>query len=562
MVQPGGELLMSRVAAPVRALGEVFRNPDLARLQLSWGGVSFALWAFAITLGVYAFDAGGAAAVGIAGLVRLLPGALASPFAGLLGDRHSRRAVLLSATLTAALVLIAASAAVAAGAPSWAVFALAGLFTVAISPYVPAESALMPLLSRTPQELSAANVAHSVMDNAGFLLGSILTGVLLALTSVQVVLGVAAVVTAAAFLALLGLARDRRPDYVAAPDAGGVVRRTAAGFRALAASPPLRLLGASLTLLVFVEGAADVMFVIVALDLLGLGNSSVGYLNAGWGAGALVAGAALAMMINRGQLAAGLVAGCLGMGVAMALPGIWPMVVAAFAAAIGLGAGYTFVEVAATTLLQRLGDDEVLARVRASLETARLAAMAVGAIAVSGLVEWIGIRGTLIALAAVLPLFAVLRWARLRAFEVGAPVEEEHFALLRGDPIFEPLPLATLERLSHDLVAVEAAEGQDVITQGDVGDRFYLIESGEVEVLQDGARRRRQGPGESFGEIALLRGDPRSATVRAVRLTQLLALDREHFIYAVTGHDRARDAADAVIAGHLSDGPDRGLAAP
>ena len=183
--------------------------------------------------------------------------------------------------------------------------------------------------------------------------------------------------------------------------------------------------------------------------------------------------------------------------------------------------------------------------------------MALGAVAVAALVELFGIREALLAVAAVLPLFVVLRWRRLRAYEVGAPVAERHFMLLRADSIFAPLSLATLERLTHDLIEVAAEPGQEVITQGDFGDRFYLIEAGEVEVLEAGVHRRYQRPGESFGEIALLRGEPRTATVRATEPTRLLALDRDRFIAAVTGHRRSSEAADSVIAERLRARPAR-----
>jgi MFS family permease len=545
---------VTRILVPARALGAVFRNGDLGRLQIAWAAMSFTTWAFAITLGVYAFEVGGAAAVGVAGLARLLPGALASPFGGLLGDRHARRSVLLASTLGIAAAVAAASAAVAGGAPEWVVFALAGVFTIALSPYVPAESALMPKLSRTPQELSAANVAHSTMDNLGFLGGSVLTGVLLASTSVQFVFAVAATAALIATVSIISIERDRRPAYADGEDAASVAQQTAAGFRALASDPPLRLLGICLTLLVFVEGAADVLIVIIALDLLVLDEASVGYLNAAWGVGALLAGAGLAVLVDRGQLVAGLVVGSLITGAAIALPGLWPVVAAAFIGWLAIGVGYTFVEVAANTLLQRLGDDELLARVRGSLETARFAAMGLGAIAVAALVELAGIRATILTLAALLPLFALLKWSQLRAFEIGAPVEEAHFALLRDDRIFAPLPLATVERLTHDLVAINVEADTEVITQGDRGDRFYLIESGRVEVFEDGVHRRFQGQGESFGEIALLRGDPRTATVRTVMPTRLQALDRDRFISAVTGHMRAKDSADEVIATRLGSG--------
>jgi MFS family permease len=545
---------VNRLLTPFAALSDVFRNPDLGKLQLAWTATSFSMWAFAITLGVYAFDVGGAAAVGIAGLVRLLPGALASPFGGLMGDRYSRKLVLVLSSAGVALVVVASALAVSLDAPAAVVFALAGLSTVIWTPYIPAEGALVPRLSRTPQECSAANVTHSVMDSAGFLAGAVVSGVLLTATSISFVFAVAAAAAAAAALTLMTMSKDERPTY-SGPDAAGMVGETTAGFRTLLGDPPLRLLGASVALLVFLEGAADVLIVIIALELLGLADSAVGYLNAAWGVGALVAGAVLAVLINRGKLVAGLVIGSLLTGAALALPGLWPVVVVVYVAWFGIGIGYTLVEVASNTLLQRLGDDESLARARGALETARLSAMALGSICVALLVELVGVQAAVIAFAALLPAFALLRWRRLRSFEMLAPVEESHFALLRSDRIFAPLSLATLERITHDLVAVDVKPGQEVIVQGEVGDRFYLIESGRVEVLEHGVHRRFQEAGESFGEIALLRDTPRTATVVAAEPTRLLALDSEHFILAVTGHARTQEQADDVIGSRLGPVP-------
>jgi len=524
----------------------------MRRLQFAWFAASLSMWAFAISLGVYAFEVGGATAVGIAALVRLLPGALASPLAGLLGDRHSRRSVLLASALGAAGVLACASVAAALGAPAAAVFGLAGLFTVAISPYVPAEGALMPIVARTPQDLSAANVTHSVMDNLGFLAGSLLAAGLLTAASPEAVFALASAIGGISAILLARLGRDQRPAYAARAEVGGVLAETARGARALLADPALRVVGAGLILLLFFEGAADVLVVILALDLLGLDQGSVGYLNAAWGVGALLGGAALALLLDRGHLAAGLVLGSLVAGISMALPGLWVVAVAGYIAWLGMGVGYTLFEVAARTLMQRLGSDETLARALAFLETGRLGAMALGSIAVPGLIALLGIEGTLIAVGALLPAFALLRWSALRALEIGAPVEEGHYRLLRQNPVFAPLPIDTLERLSHDLVPLGAAAGEQIILQGDPGERFYLIEAGQVEVYEDGDFRRTQSEGDSFGEIALLNDVPRTATVRAVGECRLLALERSHFISAVTGHRRSHEAADSVIEERLA----------
>jgi MFS family permease len=489
--------------------------------------------------------------VGIAALARLLPGALAAPFGGLIGDRSSRRTVLVISALGNTALLGVAAAAAAADAPVVVVFVLAGLSTVAISPYVPADGALMPLVARTPQELSAANVAHSLLDNMGFLVAGIAGGVLLATASPQAVFGMAAIAGVITALLLARLTPDARPSY-ARETSGTILAETARGARSLLGDPRLRLVGTGLSLLMFVAGAADVLAVIVALDLLGIGQGAVGYLNAAWGIGALLSGGALAVLLNRGQLTVGLVLGCLMAGASLALPGLWVVAVAGYIAWVGIGFGYTFVEVAARTLLQRLGSDETLARALAFLETSRFAAMALGSIAVPALIALFGERGTLIAVGLILPAFALARWSALRALEIGAPVQEEHFRLLREHPIFAPLPIDTLERLSHDLLSVTSDPGEVVVTQGEPGERFYLIADGKVRVEVDGVARRTHAEGEGFGEIALLKDVPRTATVTALDRCRLLTLDRRHFISAVTGHRRSGEAAATVVEDRLA----------
>jgi len=535
----------------LQAVTVVFRNPEMRLLQLAWGAESLATWSFAIALGVYAFDAAGAIAVGIAAVARLLPGALAAPFGGLIGDRSSRRLVLVISALGNAAILGVATAAAAADAPAAVVFVLAGLSTVAISPYVPADGALMPLLARTPQELSAANVAHSVLDNIGFLVAGITGGVLLATASPQAAFGMAAIAALITGLLLARLTPDRRPAY-AHETSGTILAETARGAQSLLADPRLRLVGTGLSLLLFFAGAADVLAVIVALDLLGVGQGAVGYLNAAWGIGALLSGGALAVLLNRGQLTVGLVLGCLMAGASLALPGVWVAAAAGYIAWVGLGFGYTFVEVVARTLVQRLGSDETLARALGFLETSRFAAMALGSMAVPVLIALFGVRGTLIAIGLILPAFAVTRWSALRALEIGAPVHEEHFRLLRENPIFAPLPIDTLERLSHDLLSVTPDPGEAVVTQGEPGERFYLIADGKVRVEVDGVVRRTHAEGECFGEIALLKDVPRTATVTALDRCRLLALDRRHFISAVTGHRRSGEAAATVVEDRLA----------
>src|SRR5215213_1186687 len=251
----GRQGIAGRVATTLAALAVDFGNRDLGLLGIARVGISYASWCLAIALGVYGFEVGGAVAVGVVALVRLLPGALASPFAGLLGDRFPRRSVLLGSGLAITVVLAGTSAAAAIDSDAWVVAVLAGVFTAAISGYVPAESALLPVLARSPQELSAANVTHSVMDNIGFLSAALTAGILLQAPGPEAVFGAGAAVALITTIGLTLIARDERPSYAAdGANPAGLLRQSALGFRTLLADRGLRLLGTLLVVVVFFEG--------------------------------------------------------------------------------------------------------------------------------------------------------------------------------------------------------------------------------------------------------------------------------------------------------------------
>lgn len=530
----------------VRALVIDFENRDLGLLGSARIGLSFASWSFAIALGVYGFEAHGIAGAGIVALIRLLPGAIASPFSGLLADRYPRRQVLLVSAATMAVILAGAAVAAGAGAPTGVVFIFPALFAIASSGYAPAEAAMFPLLARTPQELSASNVNHAAMENAGFIAAAISTGVLLTATSPGVVFAVAAAVTAATVVLIAFVRRDQRPEYED-EELAGVAHELSLGARALIFHPALRLSSLTLVLLLLFEGFADVILIALALEVLHLEEGAVGFLNAAWGVGALAGGAALALMLNRGRLVAAIAGGSLLLGLATMLPGFFPEQWTSYLAWFGIGIGFTFVEVAGKTLMYRLASDETMGRVISALEAGRLLAMALGSLGAIILVELLHPDGALVVLGALMPIFVVVCWARLRSYEVGAPVAEGPYHLLRENSIFAPLPIATVERLSHDLAPVEFEAGREVIVQGEHGDRFFVIETGQVEVFENGEFRRNEGPGESFGEIALLHDVPRTATVRTTEPTRLLALEREQFLTAVTGHRRSQQLAGGVV---------------
>jgi len=239
-------------------------------------------------------------------------------------------------------------------------------------------------------------------------------------------------------------------------------------------------------------------------------------------------------------------------GFPIALIGVFPNPTVALILLGLVGVGNTVVDVAALTLLQRTVPDEVLTRVFGVVQSVFVATLGIGAIAAPVMTGTIGIRGAMIVTGAILPILAGLLWRRIRALDAEALAPTRELALLRAIPLFKPLPAPAIDQLASDLIPLHAVAGDEIVRQGEPGDRFYVIASGEVEVFVDGRPVGAFGPGDHFGEIALIRDVPRTATVKAKRDTELYALERDEFLSAVTGHAASAEAADAIVSSRLA----------
>jgi MFS family permease len=538
-----------------RAFREVFANPGLRRLQLAWAGSLLGTWAYGIAVVVYAYEQGGATAVGIVGMARWLAAAVASPFAALLGDRLDRRLVMVASDLTRALLVGAAAVAVYADAAPVIVYVVAGLVGIAATAFRPAQAALVPSLVRTPEELTAANVSASAIESIGIFGGPAIGGLLLAASGPGAVFIVTAGALVWSAVLVAGIRPVAKAETTEAPDAGSIVDELTLGFRTIARERRLRLLVGLFSAQTFVDGMLNVLIVVVALKLLDTGKAGVGFLNSAVGIGGLLGAIAAAALVGRRRLAADFGLGIFVWGVPIAFVAIWPNQVFALVLLGIVGIGNTIVDVSGMTLLQRAAPEEVVARVFGVMESLFLLTVGLGALAAPLLLNWLGTRGALIAAGALLPLLVIPAWPRLNEIDHAARVPVEQLELLRSSPIFEPLPAPTLEQLAESLDEVQVEPGREVVRQGEPGDLFYFVRAGELEVLVDGAQTQVLGPGDSFGEIALLRDVPRTATVRARTGATLYALERRTFLAAVTGFAPSLSAAEAVIGMRL--GPAR-----
>jgi len=543
---------VGRYAASLRAFGRVFANPRVRSVQLAGVGSTLGTWAYAVALPVYAYHSGGARAVGLLFFARFVLAALAAPWLGVLADRWSRQRLMLSADLVRCAIFVGMTVVASVGTSAYFVYVLAVASTIVSGAYAPAQAALMPSLVESPEELTAANLVGNTVASVGMFAGPAIGGVLLALSGPSAVfaLNSALFVWSAAFV--LQVPRDDPPKRAERPR---FLPELTAGFSTVLRRPALRVIIALSTAQTMVEGAVEVLLVVLALRLLHSGNAGVGWLNTAMGVGSVAGALVVAAIAARRRLAGGFALGILLWGVPIAVAAVLSTLAPGLILLGAVGTGAILCQVNSVTLLQRSAENEVLGRVFAVLESLMLGSMALGAVVAPGLVSWLGPRGALIATGVFLPVLLVPLWPSLRRIDVEAEIAEEPLELLRKIEIFAQLPETVLERLAGGAAAVSAAADQVVVSRGEAGRHFYVIAAGRAAVeVEEGVVARELGPGDFFGEIALLRDVPRTATVRALEPLQLYALERDDFLAAVTGHGPTLAAAENIVRNRLPAG--------
>ena len=542
MNQPRRREMLRAAAA---AFASNAANSNLRRAQLSFLGAWTAEWAFTVALGIVAYRDGGATAVGLVGLLRMVPSAVVAPFAATLADRGRRERVLVLVSTIRGVATGMAGIVVALNGPVMIVYVLAVFSTIAATLYRPAHSALLPSLCRTGHELASANVVRGMLDSVATLAGPLLAAVLLKFTGVAVVFAFAAGASLAAAALVVRLRYDA-PPRPSAPHAH-ILADAAEGIRAVVGNRDLALfLGLALAQ-TFSRGALTVFTVVVALDLLRTGEPGVGTLTAAIGAGAVIGSIGASLLVGSGRLAQWFGIGVALWGLPIALIPLFPSQAAALTLLAFVGVGNALVDVGLFTLMARLAPDNVLARVFGLLESLVALGVGLGALVASLLVDLTNVRVALVVVGAVCPILVAVAWRRLRHLDRYIGVLDEEIGLLHGVPMLRPLPLPAIEQLARGLEPVHVPAGQAVFHQGDPADRFYIIETGAADVVGDGHLITTLGPGDGFGEIALLRRVPRTAMVRAATDLELQALSSDRFLPVVTGFPPSSREAGAEV---------------
>jgi MFS family permease len=549
------------LSEPLLALRTVLAAGPLRRSLLAYLMFNTAEWAVWVAVLVFAYDFGGTTATAVAAVAQLLPAAIIAPLVASLGDRAPRER-LLSWTylLQAAMMALTVLLFMLDASPPWILIG-AVLVSVSISLSRPVYLATLPAFAGNAAQLTAANSVSTMAESLALLVGPAIAAAVAALAGTWQVFGLFAV---GQLIAALLVRRRTHADPGMVNTERSRIRLSDAtdALAELRAFPSGLLLIGYAGVAFLLVGMADVLAVVLAFEILDLGPSGPGVLISAMGFGGIAGAAASIMLAGRRRLGPALTGSLLLAGAPFALAGLSTQLLAVVLLLAAAGAGKSLLDVAARTLLQRSVDEDVLVRAFGLQEGLMMLALAVGALAVPLLVGLFGPRGAFVTAGLMLPVLAALTWPRLRSIDAAAQPPPLSLALLRRVPMFGYLPAPVLERVASRMLPVEFRAGDTVIRQGDSGEHFYVVESGQLEVTVDGQPRPTLGPGDSFGEIAMMRDVPRTASICAVTEARLWALDRETFLAAITGSRRVEAAAARVADTRLTATQTTGIDAP
>ena len=541
-------------------LATLRRNGALARIELAFLLATMVEWGTWLALVVIAYERGGAAEAGVIGFALGIPAVVVAPTAAILGDRWPRSRVLTGTYVGQALALMAGALAFSADA-GLAGYGFGVVAMALVALVRPLLASVLPEVARSPEELTAGNVTTGLVEGLGALGGALAAGVLFAIAggaSVLVTGGVAMVVAAILILPLALRARTLELERMLPVDGGlaaimgAAGRELAAGAATILADRRLAAVTGLMAMTIGVLGALSVLIVIVAIDVLGLEADAAGYLTAVGGLGALLGSGLASGLVGRERLVVPLLGAVVVFGVSVAAVGVSSSPVAVVVALAGTGIGWSIAAVASTTLTQRLAGDDVMTRVFGVNESLQTGSEALSGLLVPILIVAAGPSGALAILGGALIVVVVLAAPTLLRADRVDPTLLRDSAVLRAVPMLGPLSGPVVERLAVGAEHLSVPTGTAIVRESEPGDRFYVITRGRVSVTAHDRDAGELGSGEAFGEIALLRDVPRTATVRALEPTELLAIRRDAFLEALTGQARSRAMASDVVEAHLS----------
>jgi MFS family permease len=534
-------------------------NLALVRLVAGHGADVVTEWAATIAVLVYAFDQGGTRATGFASLAVLAPQLIGAPIAAALTNRFAARRLRVAALVVQAGAFAAAAVAASAEAPVAVVVLAAMVALLALSPLRPTGAVLLPGLVRSTRELTRGNLWIANAEAVSALAGPLTAAGLLALGGPDAAL-VGCAVLAALAAVLTAVGSGPAPVVTHDDEAWRPGPVLSGALHTLRERPwTIGVLGV-VTARSAIVGFFDVVLVVLAFDELDLGSGGPGVLSALVGGGAMLSSLVATAVVRRTRLAPWLAIG-IGLAAAACL---------VLAAATQLGVAIVVLPVLGVTsallyglgtiLLQRSADPRVLGSMVALIELVGGFGLLVGSGLAQLLIAVGDVQVALVGMAITLGVVLVVAGPAAWRADAGADVPVVEMSVLHELPMFAPLPPLELEAVARSAVHLAVPAGEVVIREGDPGDRFYAVADGTFTIVRGGEHVRDARRGSCFGEVALLAAVPRTATVTATEPGELLAVDREPFLVALTGRGAALTAAwnfvqDMPVASELPSTP-------
>lgn len=534
-----------------------FANPDYRKLLAGLAISSTGDWLYGIALIAYVFEATHSPAwLAAATILRLAPYVLFGALGGVVADRFDRRLVMIWSDIIRAAAMAGLTVAALSSAPVPIALALAFVSTLASTAYLPALTALTPRVVGE-RDLAAANALMSSIDHIALVIGPSIGAVLLLLGSPATAFAVNGATFLVSALFVWRMQTDSRPTETSDQEAT-LRQRVAEGVSAITSSSEVAVLVVLVAAATFVYGGELVVLILVSERFLGLGSEGIGWLTAAVGAGGVLAAGITSRLANSSRPT--LVIG--GAALAASLPLSLLAFVRTPAVAVALliveGAGSIVLDVVSITAIQRIVPNEVAARVFGLIDSFAVAAILAGSLITPFLVTYFGLQATLLILGAVLVAILVAVLPKMRSVD-RASADRMHtlgprLDLLRALGVFAGAPQGALEALARSARERRVERGTVVLTEGEPAEDMFVVASGTLVVTSSGGGRNSTVPinelhkGDYFGEIGLIEGIPRTATVTASTEVELLAIPGGDFLEVVNGRAALRGALlDGVV---------------
>jgi MFS family permease len=524
-----------------------FRHRSIRRIALAYTTFKVSEMGVWIAITAVAHHFGGLREATIVLLAQLGPATIVGGSVGGLVQRFGSRRTLTGGLVVQAAGVTATGVVLAAGGPRWPAYVAAVVAAIAVTTTRPSVAAMLPNLVESPRTLAATNVALGWIDGSSTLVGPVIAAVLMG------VHGYGAPFLAFGGLLAFGAAatvtlRESERHFVELDEERVSVR---SGLKEVARSKPPRTVLIVLGAQGFAAGTLDLIFVIVAVDILGKSNADAGWLSAAYGVGAVIGAAVTLVLVGRRALWPAVVGAAVLMVVGFSMIGLAQQMSAAAAVMAICGVGSAALLTSGRTLLQRVTGLRLLSHTFSIAEALEMSMLMLGVIAVPALTELVGSRWVGLGVAVVLIAVIGATIKALIESERSSNVSIDRIEALHDVDLLGLLPAAALETLAREATPTSVSAGTQFITQGDLGDRYYVLTAGRVSVRCDGVEVAELGPGSGVGELALLYEARRTADVVAVDDVEALAVGSEPFLLVVTGHSptaaHAEHVADSYV---------------